>query len=191
MSLEATAERERFAGRRFDNLLTGELGLETHPLHSVILSGYIAGGRAIVRTTEDPRLANALETIVSASLRPMSRLTIDPRIAYYRLDERHGGPNIYKGTIWRGRLSFQFTREFDARLVVQYDTFDKRLNIEPLMTYRVNPFTVCYLGATSSQLEFPAGAGADGDCPCGGLPEARWKPVDRQYFAKIQYLWRI
>jgi hypothetical protein len=191
VGLEAAAERERFAGRRFDNLLSGTLELETHPLHSVILSSYVARSRTIVRTTEDPRLGNALEAVVSASLRPVSRLTFAPRIAYYRLDERHGGPNIYKGTIWRGRLGFQFTREFDARLVVQYDTFDKRLNIEPLLTYRVNPFTVCYLGATSSQLEFPEGAGAEGDCPCGGLPEARWKPVDRQYFAKIQYLCRI
>jgi hypothetical protein len=191
VSLEATAWRERFAGRRFDHLLSRALSLETRPLHSLTIDSYVARSRTIVRTTENPRLGNALDVSVAASLRPLSRLTIDPQIAYFRLDERHGGPNIYKGTIWRGRMSFQFTREFDARMVVQYDTFDKRLNIEPLLTYRVNPFTVCYLGATSSQLEFPAGAGATGDCPCGGLPEARWKPVDRQYFAKIQYLWRI
>ena len=35
------------------------------------------------------------------------------------------------------------------RLVVQYNDFSERLNIEPLLTYKINPFTKFYIGLTS------------------------------------------
>ncbi|MCK4573534.1 MAG: hypothetical protein KAU36_04140 [candidate division Zixibacteria bacterium] len=32
---------------------------------------------------------------------------------------------------------------------MQYNDFSERLDIEPLLTYRVNPFTKFYIGMTS------------------------------------------
>jgi len=184
--------RERFAGRRFDDLTRVYLELSAQPNEVVSLSGEIDGGRALARDPARPRTADAVSAGLSASFRVLRRIDLSPRVSYYRLDERGGGANIYSGAIWRGRLKYQVSRAIAARLVVQYDTFVDRLDLEPLLTCRLNPFTVFYVGAVGHQTRYASGAGGDPDDPGDpGLPEDRWKPDARQYFAKVQFLWRI
>jgi hypothetical protein len=195
LSLNLWAAREVYAGQRFDNLASVSVDINTVPIELLRIGGVVERSRTIYRTTEDPRLANGLFVHAWASIKPLQRLVIAPSVTYFRLDERHGGANIFDGSIVRTRVNLQFTRELYARVIVQYNSFADRLDLEPLLTYRINPFTVFYLGASSSHVDFPEGAGAADDSgegvPRAGLPEARWKPVGRQYFAKIQYLWRI
>jgi hypothetical protein len=59
---------------------------------------------------------------------------------------------------------------------MQYDDFDRALSLEPLLTYRANPFTLVYIGSTRGYQDF-------------GQPFG-WKRHDTQYFAKMQYLIR-
>jgi hypothetical protein len=191
VELELTHSRESFAGQRFDNLLAGKLSMNSRPMGGLGFDVEIERSRTILRSFFNPHLANALEVSVAASIRPLSRLLLEPQAFYYRLDERHGGPNIFEGTIWRGRMSFQFSRACAARFVAQYDNVDEQLDLEPLLTYRINPFTIFYLGAASRQMKYPTGTWGDEECPFCGLAETRWKPTDRQYFAKVQYLWRM
>jgi hypothetical protein len=63
-------------------------------------------------------------------------------------------------------------------VVLQYDDFDEQFNVEPLVTYKLNPFTLFYVGSTQVFRELPA-------------PRDELTPVERQYFAKFQYLFRL
>jgi hypothetical protein len=79
--------------------------------------------------------------------------------------------------VLRTRTSLQLTRELSLRLVVQYDDFDDALDVEPLVSYRANPFTIFYLGWTQQVRD---------------LYEP-WDPVEtgRQIFLKAQYLLQL
>jgi len=171
------ASREAYGGRRFYNLLSGTVDFDSRPSSVFGVNGELSLSRTIYRNSDHPRLANAFYGSTWLTLKPTARMVLQPSYRYYRLNERHGGETIYDGYIARCRVDYQFSREFSARLVAEYDDFDQRMDLEPLLTYRINSFTVFYLGATRRQI-------VDDEEP------DRWQPTDRQYFAKIQYLWQ-
>ena len=70
-------------------------------------------------------------------------------------------------------------------MVVQYDDFERQVDLEPLVTYKLNPFTKFYVGMNSSYHSFNRD-----DYPIL-TSETEWKLNSRQFFAKLQYLFRI
>jgi len=63
-------------------------------------------------------------------------------------------------------------------LVLEYDDFGKNLAIQPLVTYRISPFSVFYIGS-SHDLEYEFRGH-------NSVPDER----SRQYFMKLQYLFQ-
>ncbi|MBF8249280.1 MAG: hypothetical protein HW374_2080 [Bacteroidetes bacterium] len=55
-------------------------------------------------------------------------------------------------------------------MIGQYDSFDKAIS------YKWNPFTIFYAGSTSSLQDYGNPSGV--------------RQTARQYFVKLQYLWR-
>ncbi|MCK4631759.1 MAG: hypothetical protein KAT79_00745 [candidate division Zixibacteria bacterium] len=86
--------------------------------------------------------------------------------------------------ILRSRLNYQFSRELSLRLIVQYNDFYDDLDLEPLLTYRLNPFTVFYVGATSNFHYYDS---SDYD----SVSASEWAATSRQFFFKMQYLFQI
>jgi len=99
---------------------------------------------------------------------------IEPSLTYAKLD-RMDGESLFAGYIARTRLNLQFNRELQLRTVFQYNDFNGRLDVEPLVVYQLNPFTMFYVGSTYGSREFD---------------ELGFRGTDRQYFAKFQYLFR-
>jgi len=66
-------------------------------------------------------------------------------------------------------------------LVVQYNDSWNNWDIDPLLTYRISPFSVFYVGSTHDITELT------------GEPNDRkiWKQTSQQFFMKLQYLFRI
>ena len=77
----------------------------------------------------------------------------------------------------RTRVNLQLTRRLFLRTVVEYDDFGTDLDVEPLLSYKVNPFTVLYLG--SAHLLDDYGHGDDG-----------LRQLHRQFFLKVQCLFQ-
>jgi hypothetical protein len=84
------------------------------------------------------------------------------------------------------KTNYQFTRELFLRLVLQYDDFEGELNIEPLLSYELNPFSVFYVGASVNEFDFdhetrdPMERTGDG-----------FEPTEWQVFFKFQYFFRV
>ncbi len=135
------------------------------------------GGRSIARTEDPPVLGKGYETAFEISLKPLSRWIIESDFVYSKLDHPSNGENLFEGYIVRTRSHFQFTRELFLRLILQYDQFDRSFNLEPLLTYRINPFSLFYIGATSHYKDFEE--------------PGVFKRTSRQYFMKFQYLFQI
>lgn len=117
-------------------------------------------------------------------LKPIDRLTIEPNINYSRSTDVYSGEALYDGFIARVRTQFQANREFSLRFVVQYNDFSQKWEFDPLFTYRLSSFSVFYAGSTYDYDKFEINP---------STPESYtdWKVSSRQYFMKLQYMFRI
>jgi hypothetical protein len=136
-------------------------------------------GRSIARY--DMVLGNQIRLNLSLNLKPLDRMIIEPGIEYVSSKEINSSETLYDGYIFRSRLQYQANREMSFRLVVQFNDFSQRWDIDPLLTYRLNSFTVFYMGSTYDydQLIYEEDDRKD------------WKLSSRQFFMKIQYLLQV
>ncbi len=155
------------------------LNIESSPAKPVTVDLFLMHGRLIARNIEVPVLGRATSFSAAASLRFWRSLVISPEYAYEKLDYPDG-TEIYSGYVTRTRINYQFSREWFLRLVVQYDNFNRSMSLEPLLSYKLNPFTIFYFGATRG-FQQPEGR--------SGLLN-NWTKTGHQYFLKLQYLLR-
>lgn len=129
-------------------------------------------------------------------LKPRSNVTIESRVDWIRSDAlatpaRPDPARLFDGYIARAKLAVQFSRALSARLVVQYDDFDRLWEADPLLTYRLSPFSIFYVGSTRDYVEYaPDGSPFDEDAELAGL-DPTWRLAQRQYFLKLQYLFQM
>ena len=187
-----TNSQERYFGKLLPGISIIDFSVDTR-FSKIISGGFdMSMGHVIRRDKLNPELGSVKNFSFFLIFKPTKRLRLDPTFDYSKMDYRdsylatHPGTdkNIYEGYIFRTRLTYQFTRELFLRLVVQYNDFSERLDIEPLLTYKINPFTKFYIGMSGGYEQF--------------YPEEeelnldqKWLLKDRQIFAKLQYLFRI
>lgn len=141
---------------------------------------YIASGKSIVRT-DNPYVGYVNDYELSGTIKPIDRLTLENSYVYYELLKSFGGEKIYAGYIFRNKTNVQVTKNLATRLIFQYDTFSGNFNFSPLISYKINPFTIFYVGSTYDYNDVVS------------TPNDVYKKIltDRQYFMKLQYLWRL
>ncbi|TFB13834.1 hypothetical protein E3V33_00695 [Candidatus Marinimicrobia bacterium MT.SAG.4] len=167
---------ETFKGRKFTDQQNFYSELFTN------FSNVIGGGAWMFRARtlarfEDPVIsADVLSIGINGTIKPFDRLVIEPRFNHFSLKDTDGN-ELSSGYVFRTRTDYQFTREFFFRLVVQYNDFSQRLDIEPLLTYKINPFSQFFIGSTHGSVD--------------NLDNGNFVQADRQYFMKFQYLFRI
>ncbi|HEX6308990.1 MAG TPA: DUF5916 domain-containing protein [Longimicrobiales bacterium] len=176
VELSANLSRERFRGVEFGGIRRIGLYVSTRPIAPVSFGMYASAGRTIARNLDTPALGRSREISLWGSLKPVPRLVIEPRWDWARLQDPNGD-DIFEGYVLRARTSYQFTHELFARVVTQYNDFSKRFDFEPLLMYRINPFSIFYLGSTHGFVETE--------------DRARVVATDRQIFLKVQYLFRL
>lgn len=174
---EYALARERFRGIDFEGQRNWTIIAESG-FSEVFRPGLmVRHGDRIARFTDPPAPGVGTDVEVWFEVKPLTRWVIQPSLQYSELHDRDSGEEYFSGYILRARTVFQFTREFFVRLVVQYDDFNKALSFEPLITYRLNPFSMFYIGSTHGYVDYSEP---------GGLTQ-----TERQFFAKFQYLFRI
>lgn len=168
--------RETYRDVYFPGIRRFGVGVESNFSKPVSVSFSLSQGRFVARLVDPPVLGRGTNYSVSATLRFWQSLVVVPQLDYSKLAYPDGS-TIYSGFVSRTRINYQFSREWFLRLVVQYDDFDRSLSIEPLLSYKLNPFTIFYLGS-SHGLQKPE---RDSD----------WMKTGHQYFLKLQYLLRV
>ncbi len=184
--------QEIYAGKGFPGISRGSFAISTR-FSEFFSGGFNADfGRSIRRDRTAPEMGYQKDFGMWLNLKPTMKLYISNDLYFasmdhldsYMEDNPGADRNIYEGYIVRSRINYQFTRRLFLRLIVQYDDFGEDLAIEPMVTYRVNPFTKFYIGMTSRYQHYDA---ADFE----SLSESDWSLGERQFFCKLQYFWRI
>jgi hypothetical protein len=117
------------------------------------------------------------------TLRPISRLQSQIRVNGSRLVDPRSDRLLFDVKLFRALTTYQFTPRLLLRNITEFNTFDKTLAANLLVTYRVNSGTVFYVGYDD---HYRKGEAID---PVR-FPADRWQRTNRAIFTKLQYLFR-
>ncbi len=166
---------EVFHSIGFKRVYRTEFTLNSNPINA--LSVYFNGsvGRFIYRA-DVPDIGRGNNFSLEVVLKPTDKLTVDLSYSRSRLWSMDNARLFYDGYISRGVVAYQFVQELFIRVIGQYDQFAKRIQIDPLISYKLNPFTVFYAGSNHGFTKYALPFGIE--------------RTAQQFFVKIQYLWQ-
>jgi hypothetical protein len=177
---EVETRGERFAGVDFADIWSAAGEVWATPMPDVDLGGNVVFGHQIARSALAMGRELTLQTW--ADLRLLGRVLVEPSIIYTESRDIDTDKMYYCGYIVRTRLGCQVNREFSLRLVTEYNNFSRQWNVDPLLTYRINPFSTFYLGATYDYDRF--------DQVGPNHIDTMTTLSKRQFFLKLQYLFQ-
>ena len=127
------------------------------------------------------------------NLRPISRLKSEINIDTNRFtDPLRGGAEVFEVRILRALTTWQFSNRLRARNISEYNTFDRKFDLNVLFTYRVNAGTVFYAGYDD---HYQQADRIDWEFDREALTNHLFFSTDRRrtnraIFLKVQYLFR-
>ncbi|MFH1893193.1 MAG: DUF5916 domain-containing protein [Candidatus Zixiibacteriota bacterium] len=172
---------ENYRGVQFDNIWNSHICVDTRLNEMIGCGGSINHGNLIARRETPPVMGRQSSASFWLDIKPTDRLLIEPGINYIVSDDLDSGEELFSQLISRTRVNYQFTRELSMRLVVQYDDYYDCWDVDPLLTYRLSPFSLFYVGSTVDYTDLKNG---DGE-------HQYWKVTTRQFFMKLQYLFQV
>ena len=176
--VEFNRGQEVFRDILFDKIWDMALNLDGQINNQIGIGGSITRGQHIAYFA----MAKGIQTNINAymSLKPIDRITIEPSLLLSKMTASVGSAEYFDGFIARTRVQYQATKEMSFRLVTQYNDFYKTWDIDPLLTYRLSPFSLFYVGSAYDYGEL---ARTPND-------PSQWKMTSRQFFMKLQYLFQ-
>ena len=178
---------ERFAGQMIEGIHRWQTDFDTEFSKHISAGIYTRLGQSVVRDRDNPRLGDEFSWGASIALRPLAQLRFDGTFDKFELNELDGGPEIFNTYVARGKLSFQFTKNLFLRVVGEYIEDDRSFQADPLLSYKINPFTVFFLGSSHSFDDTLYNSDTDTDVP---LADGH-QQTERLFFVKFQYLFRV
>ena len=138
---------------------------------------FINVGSFIARNEDPPVLGDGLNYTAWVDVKLLPNVKIEQSYRFSQLKRQDTGEELFSGYIYRSRINYQFTRELLLRLIMQYNDFSQSLDLEPLLSYELNPFTIFYIGSTYGYSDVDE--------------SDNLTLASRQFFMKFQYLFRM
>jgi len=174
---------ERLRGTDLRGIGRWQADLSTSFARQLSLGTRVLWGEFAARNVATPVVGDGSDVQLSATLKPIPRLVLATTFEYSTL-HRKTGEKLFSGWIFRSRNNLQFSRNLFLRIIVQYDDFTREMDVEPLLTYRINPFTLFYVGSSLGYHDYRP-------LLLASPTEVGLRPDSRQFFAKFQYLLRF
>ena len=165
--------QELFKGVFFKNMPRLFANINWNPTSYLEMGAHVQAGNFAYRETP-PELGYGHNVSLSTRVRFTERLDLSLQYSRARLSSSASGALFYDGNIYRSTAIYQFSPEMFVRLIGEYSSFDQALSVYPLFSFKLNPFTVFYAGATREGVNF-------------GVPSG-FVTTQTNYFLKLQYL---
>ncbi len=78
------------------------------------------------------------------------KFRLSPSLRYSEMNRLVGNEKFYKGYIARLNVNYQFNQNLSFRLVGEFNEFDGKYLIQPLLKWNPNPFTIFYVGGNNN-----------------------------------------
>ena len=175
---------EAWAGQRFDRERWRMFG-GVQLYRWLSLNGQFFVGDAVFYDPDDPYQGYSRDGGFGVTLQPSGRLS--QGFDYHRVsfDKAETGEHVYDLDLIYSRTTYQFSRQFFIRGIVQYDSSRYRVLTDFLASYELRPGTVAYAGYGSliERRGFRDGQWIPG--------EGNYEPTQRGLFFKASYLYRF
>ena len=185
-------ERERYRGIDFVKTRSRVFGRVDTSRRVGLSVEYRRGDQIRFVDRGQPFLGHEYGISASINLRPVPRFRSAINVTTNRFTSPVRGAEGFDVRIFRALTTYQFTPRLLFRNITEYDTSEGALDLNFLLTYRVNAGTVFYAGyddhyRQADRIELGPAAWED----IGGrrLPERRLR-TNRAVFLKVQYLFR-
>lgn len=175
---------ETWAGQEFDRdrwRLQGNVQL----YRWLSLEGQSFFGEAVFYDTEAPFQGTSNDVRLGMTLQPSGRFSQAFTYRYVAFDRASTGERVYDLDLIYSRTTYQFSRQFFVRGIVQYDSSRSRVLTDFLASYELRPGTVAYAGYGSL---IERRGFADGEWTSGS---GRYETSQRGLFFKASYLYRF
>jgi len=129
------------------------------------------------RFVSEPVLAKGHDFGFGFNLKLTRQFSFSPDYNYSKRIDINTSERLYSEYVINARSDYQFTREWFLRLVLRYGGGSRDVSIEPLLSYKMNPYTVFYLGAAHRRVDLDMGTD--------------YSPSSYYLFAKFQYLFKV
>lgn len=172
---------EDYEGVYHKNVNRWHFALEAPNLSKLITGNFFyEWGKYIVRFANPSYVGYGHNFNFGATIKPMDQLRNDINYSYSELSKSAGGEKLFAGYVLSNKISYQFNKNFFLRVLLQYDLFSRNFSIDPLLSYKWNPFTILFLGSSHDLNEIVNTSGF-----------SKLYETDRQIFLKFQYLWSL
>ncbi len=184
LRIDRTWGFEPWAGQRF-----GRGGMRTwgnvQLYRWLKLDGRFEQGRSVFYDPTSPFLGTRRRLNGGFVFQPNGRFAQTLSVDHVTFDRRGTGERVFTVDIVNTKTTYQFTREFFLRGIVQYDSSRHRVLTDTLASYEVRPGSVFYVGYGSL---IERRAYRDGTWTTG---EGEFAESQRGFFAKVSYLFRL
>ena len=134
-----------------------------------------AFGREVIRDPDSPETGKIMEYGAKVQIKPRENIKIRSFLDYYQAVDEDTGEEYYSGFIGRLRCGYQFNKDINFRLVLQYDDFYDEMDVQYLVSYQPSPFTIFYIGSSKTYMK----------------EDPNWEESFGQTYLKIQKLFSI
>ena len=178
--ISADRDMERFGGINFWGWrYSTNLNMDTRVVS--LWGGFNWGDQ--IRFSDAPFLGRSTGGRMFIALRPTSRLRSAINVNVSRLVDPRTDVEVFDVKIFRTETTYQFTNRLLIRNIMEYNTFDRTLDANLLVTYRVNSGTVFYVGYDD---HYEQGDRIDPLL----FPTNEFRQTNRAFFTKFSYLFR-
>ena len=199
-NLNMMASNELYRGVQIDGIKRIGTNVNTNYFYPMRLGFFIGYGHVIKRFGT-PYLGKSFDWSVWGTYKPFSELTISPEFNYSDMIHPISGDYTYKAFTFRLESKYQFTRELSLRVIVQeyfdrnfeFDSYDQGISFEPLLSYKMNPFSIFYVGASIGGRNYPTDQYHLPNSPefSTAVNVGDYTKTSQQFFMKFQYLFQI
>jgi uncharacterized protein DUF5916/cellulose/xylan binding protein with CBM9 domain len=175
---------ETWASRRFDRGNWRTQG-NVQLYRWVSFNGQLMTGKSVFYDPDDPFQGHVRDTRLGVTLQPSGRLSQGLSYRHIAFDRASNGERVYDLDIVNSRTTYQFSRQFFVRAIVQFDSSRSRVLTDFLSSYELRPGTVVYAGYGSliEQRNFVNGEWIAGN--------GDYQTSQRGLFLKASYLHRF
>jgi hypothetical protein len=178
---------EVFAGTRVDGISRWHGDIDTEFSKLAQFGVDWRYGNSLIRDRDNPRLGDEFSYGAWLQLKATSQLLVYLEYRNFNIAELDGGPEVYDTFVSRARVTYQFSKRLFLRMVGEYVDDSRQFSLDPLLSYKINPFTVFFIGSSHSFNQFE-------DDPQTAEIEINnngYRQTDRLFFLKFQYLIRM
>ncbi len=172
--------RENFANIQFNDIWDISHHYSFVPNQHISFGGRVNYGNRIARWAKIMGREFTVQTWID--LKPFDRLLSEFSHTYTQSRANVTDELLFSGYILRNKISLQLSRELSFRFVVQYNEFGNSWDFDPLITYRLSPFSLFYIGTTYDYQKYVNYQQIDNNST---------QLTQRQVFMKLQYQFQL